>query len=96
MEIRSPLIIIIEMLGGLIKNFVESFAMIYSKMVELFITLGYISGLSPLGFLVAVFIGSFVCYFVLKFLFGSSRTLFYIFAFYLAILVLVSISLISA
>lgn len=95
MEIRSPLIIIIELLGGLIVNFIESFAMIYQKMVELFLTLGYISGLSPLGFLVAVFMGSFFCYFALKFVFGSSRTLFFLFILYLAILVLVSISLVS-
>jgi len=95
MEIRSPIIILLEMLGGLILNFIESFDLMYTKLVELFITLGFISGLSPLGFIVAVFIGSFVCFFVIKFVFGSSRTMLFLFIFYLAILVLLSISLVS-
>lgn len=95
MEIRSPIIILLELLGGLLVSFVQTFSMMYSKLVELFVTLGYISGLSPFGFVIAVFIGSFVCYFVIKFVFGSSKTLLYIFVFYLAVLVLVSVSLVS-
>ena len=95
MEIRSPIVILFEMLGGLILNFLDSIDMIYTKLVELFITLGVISGLSPIGFLVAVFIGSLVCFFVIKFIFGSSRTMIFIFVFYLAILILVSLSLVS-
>jgi hypothetical protein len=94
MEIRSPIIILIELLGGLIVNFIQSFAFIYTKLVELFVNLGYMSGLSPLGFLVALFIGSFVVYFILKFIFGSSRVLFFIFLFYFALLILISISLV--
>ena len=94
MEIRSPLVIIIELLGGLIANFLQSFAFIYVKLVELFVNLGYISGLSPIGFLIALFIGSLVVYFILKFIFGSSRVLFFIFLFYFALLILISISLV--
>lgn len=94
MDVRSPIIIIIELLAGLIANIVQSFAFIYTKLLELFITLGYISGLSPIGFAVALIVGSTVIFFVLKFMFGSSKTLLYVFLFYLAVLGMISISLI--
>jgi len=93
MEIRSPLLILIELLEGLIINFVESFKLIYLKMLEFFIILGFISGLSPVGFVIALFFGSMVFYFILKFIFGSSRILFFIFLFYFLLLILITISL---
>ncbi|MBN2203013.1 MAG: hypothetical protein JW700_02420 [Candidatus Aenigmarchaeota archaeon] len=94
MEIRSPLVIIIELLGSLIVNTIESFVTIYVKLLELFVTLGYISGLSPLGFILALFIGSLVIYFIIKYVFGSSKTLVFVFLFYFALLVLLGISLV--
>ncbi|MFH0929535.1 MAG: hypothetical protein V1818_04260 [Candidatus Aenigmatarchaeota archaeon] len=93
MAIRSPLVILFELLASLILNIIESFVTIYTKLIELFVTLGFISGLSPLGFIVALFVGSLVVYFVIKFVFGSSRMLVFIFLFYFAILVLLSISM---
>ena len=93
MEIRSPLLILLELLEGLILNIVSSFVLVYEKMLELFITLAFISGLNPIGFVVALFIGSIIFYFILKFIFGSSKVLFFIFLFYFLILILVAFSL---
>jgi hypothetical protein len=93
-EIRSPILIIIELLVGLIANIVQSFLFIYTKLVELFVTLGYISGFGPLGFALALVIGSTVVFFILKFVFGSSKTLLYVFLFYMAVLGMIAISLV--
>ena len=93
-EIRSPIVIIIELLVGLIANIAQSFSFIYTKLVELFATLGYMSGFGPLGFAVALIIGSTVIFFILKFIFGSSKTLIYVFLFYLAVLGMIAISLV--
>jgi hypothetical protein len=95
MEIRSPILILIEMLEGLINNIVSSFQLIFYKMLELFVTLNAISGLSPLGFVVAATIGSVVFFLILKFMFGASKEFFYISLFYFLMLILFSISLIS-
>jgi hypothetical protein len=93
-EIRSPIIIIIELLAGLIANILQSFALIYTKLVELFVTLGYISGFGPVGFAIALIIGSTVIFFILKFMFGSSKTLLYVFLFYMAVMGMILISLV--
>ena len=93
MELRSPLLILLELLKGLILNIVSSFVLVYEKMLELFITLAIISGLSPIGFVVALFFGSIIFYFILKFIFGSSKVLFFVFLFYFLILILVAFSL---
>ncbi len=87
--------ILLDLLEGLIINFIESFQLIYLKMLELFITLGVISGLSPIGFVIALFFGSIVFYFILKFVFGSSRILFFIFLFYFFLLILIAFSLMT-
>ena len=93
MAIRSPLLILLELLEGLILNIASSFSLVHQKILELFITLGFISGLNPIGFVVAVFFGSIVFYFILKFMFGSSKTLFFVFMFYFLLLILVGFSL---
>jgi len=94
MEIRSPFLILLDLLEGLIINIIESFKLVYLRMLELIVTLGFISGLNPIGFIVALFLGSIVFYFILKFIFGSSRILFFIFLFYFILLILVAFSLI--
>jgi hypothetical protein len=64
-------------------------------MLELFVSLDAISGLSPVGFVMALMTGSMVVFLVLKFIFGSSKELIYISLFYFVLLILLSISLIS-
>jgi hypothetical protein len=95
MDVRSPIIILIELLEGLIENFVSSFQLIFYKMLELFISLDVISGLSPVGFVISVMIGSAVVFLVLKFVFGTSKELIYISLIYFVMLILLSISLVS-
>ena len=94
MDVKSPIIIILELLAGLIANIAQSFTFIYTKLVELFITLGYISGLSPIGFVLALAVGSTVVFFILKFVFGSSKMLLYVFLFYMAVLGIITLSLV--
>jgi hypothetical protein len=96
MDVKSPFLILLEMLEGLINNFISSFQLIYYKMAELFITLSIISGLSSLGFIAALFFGSVVCFLIIKFVFGSSKEFLYISLFYFLLLVLFSISTISS
>jgi len=91
--IKSPILILIELIGGLIVQFIESFGFVYLKLVELFITLGFISGLSPLGFTVAVIFGSIVLYFILRFIFGYSKTMFLLFLVYILLLIFVALSI---
>jgi len=93
--VNSPIIILIEMLRALIENFIGSFQIIYIKLIELFISLAIISGINPIGFIVAVIFGSIVLFFILKFAFGSSKTLLVIFFFYFILLVIVAVSLLS-
>ena len=95
MDIKSPLLILLEMLGGLIANFVSSFQLIFNKMLELFVSLSIISGLGPLGFVASAVIGSVVFFLVIKLVFGTSKELIYISLFYFLMLILFSISLVS-
>ena len=95
MDIRSPFIILLEMLGGLIENFVSSFQLIFNKMLELFVSLSIISGLGPLGFVASATIGSVIFFLVIKLVFGTSKELFYISLFYFLLFILFSISLVS-
>jgi len=93
--VESPIIILIEMLGALIENFIGSFRIIYLKLTELFISLAIISGINPIGFIIAVIFGSLVLFFILKFVFGSSKTLLVIFLFYFILLIVIVISILS-
>jgi hypothetical protein len=95
MDIKSPFLILIEMLEGLVSNFVSSFQLIYYKMAELFISLSFISGLGAIGFIASILIGSVVGFLIIKFVFGTSKELFYISLFYFLLLILFSISLVS-
>ena len=93
--VNSPIIILIEMLQALIANFIGSFRIIYLKLTELFISLAIISGINPIGFIIAVIFGSLVLFFILKFVFGSSKTLLVIFLFYFILLIVIVISILS-
>jgi len=93
--VNSPFVILIEMLQALIENFIGSFQIIYIKLIEFFITLTIISGINPMAFVVAVIFGSLVLFFILKFVFGSSKILLVIFLFYFIFIVIVSISMLS-
>ncbi len=93
--VESPIIILIEMLGGLIENFIGSFRIVYIKLTELFISLVIISGINPIGFIIAVVFGSLVLFFILKFVFGSSKTLLVIFLFYFILVIIIAISILS-
>jgi len=91
--IKSPISILIELVGGLLAQVIQSFGFVYLKLVELFVTLGIISGFGPLGLTVAVLFGSIVLYFVLRLIFGSSKTLFFLFLIYILLLIFVALSI---
>ena len=91
--IKSPILILLELLIGLIQQFNSTFEFIYVKLVELFIILGTISGFGPMGLIIAVIFGSLVLFLVLKFIFGSSKTLMVIFLLYLLLLIFITISI---
>ena len=93
--VESPIIILIELLQGLIENFIGSFQIVYVKLIELFISLSIISGVNPIGFIFALLVGSLVLFFILKFVFGSSKTLLVIFLFYFVLMIMFSISIIK-
>ncbi len=93
--VESPIVILIELLGALIENFIGSFQIVYIKMIDLFISLSIISGLNPAGFVIAILIGSIVLFFIIKFVFGSSKILLVIFLFYFVLIVMLSISLLA-
>ena len=95
MDVKSPLLILVELLEGLIENFVGSFQLLFFKMAELFIALDAMSGLSPLGFIAAIVIGSVVGFLALKFVFGTSKELIYISLIYFGMLILLSITLVT-
>jgi hypothetical protein len=94
--VESPIVILIELLKALIENFIGSFQIIYVKLTELFVSLAIISGLNPIGFIIAVIFGSLVLFFILKFVFGSSKTLLAIFLFYFILMIIVAISFLAA
>ena len=93
--VNSPIVILIEMLQALIENFIGSFQIVYIKLIELFITLSIISGINPVAFIVVVVFGSLVLFFILKFVFGSSKVLLVIFLFYFILMVIVALSILS-
>ena len=68
--VKSPVQIIIELLVGLISGLVEDLEFINAKMVELFISLGFLARTNPLGAVIAVVSGSLVLFFTLKYASG--------------------------
>lgn len=72
---KGPLEIMVELVGGLIHNTVITLQFVFIKLIELFGALAQMAGTSPIGFLIAIFIGAVVVTLMLKFVLGSSRTL---------------------
>ncbi len=91
--LKSPLVVLIELIVGLILQMLNTFQFIYLKLIELFIVLSVISGLSPVGFALAVFIFSIVLFFVLKYVFGSSKILLLLFLIYIFLLGMILLTL---
>lgn len=87
--VDSPIIILFELVSGLIDNFFQTFRFIYMKLVELFVALAFIAGISPIGMVIAVLIGSVVLFFIIKMSFGSSKTLIVLFLFFFMLMLLI-------
>jgi len=91
--VESPLIIIIELIIGLIKQAIDTITFTISKFIELFISLAYVASTNILGFIIATVIGSIVLYFVLKVVGGSSKQIILLFlAFFVIIIIVVLIA----
>lgn len=86
---KSPLMILIELIVGLISRIFESINFTLMKMVELFISLSFIANLNTFGLIMAVLFGSIIFYFVLKYLFGTSKTLVVLIIFLVIILLFI-------
>jgi len=72
---RSPLIIIAELLAGLIGTIGQTLSFVIGKLGELLMSLLFFSTLGPLGLILAIVIGIIVFFLVTKFIFKSSSTL---------------------
>lgn len=70
---KAPFVILLELFFGLVKSIIDTMGFLISKLIELFISLGFIAGTSPLGFIVAVAVGTVIVLLVMKFVLGSSR-----------------------
>lgn len=71
---KAPFVILLELFIGLITSIIDTLAFMVSKLIELFISLGVIASGSPLGFVVAVAVGTAIILFIMKFVFDSSRS----------------------
>ncbi|MHA1778618.1 MAG: hypothetical protein ACTSYN_03510 [Candidatus Heimdallarchaeaceae archaeon] len=72
---KSPLLILLELFGGLLKSSTDTMRFVGSKLIELFISLGFMAGTSPLGLVIAIAIATAVIFFIMKFVFGASKNL---------------------
>jgi hypothetical protein len=73
-KMDAPFVILLELFVGLIRGIIDTLAFMVSKLIELFISLGVIAGASPLGFIVAVAVGTAIILLIMKFVLGSSRS----------------------
>lgn len=72
--VKSPLIIIVELLTGLISSLISTFLFVVGKLVELFYSLMFLSSLGVFGFLIAIAIGAGVFVFFAKFVFKNWKS----------------------
>ncbi len=91
--VKSPIIIIIEIILGLLATTLQTILFLMGKLAELFVSLAYLAAVNPLGFILATFIGAVCLYFILKVIFKQSKFLFLILGIF--ILFLVSILVIA-
>lgn len=87
-KMKSPLIIIAELLTGLIGTIGRTLSFVIRKLGELALSLLFFSTLGPFGVILAIAIGAIVFLLVTKFIFKTSRTLL---AFAIALVAVVAI-----
>lgn len=72
---KSPLIIIVELLTGVATGIFQTIAFVVGKFGELMMSLLFLSALGPYGFLLALVIGAIVFLLVTKFIFKTAGSL---------------------
>lgn len=72
---KSPLIIIVELLIGLATSVFQTISFVVGKFGELMMSLLFLSALGPYGFLLALVIGAIVFLLVTKFIFKTAGIL---------------------
>ena len=72
---KSPLILIAELLYGIISGVLQTIIFVIEKLGELVLSLMFFSTLGIFGFILAIAIGAIVFILMTKFIFKSSRTL---------------------
>jgi len=70
---KSPFIVLIELIVGLISRVSESLAFVFSKVIEFFTSIQFVSGIG--GIIIVAIIGVIVVLFALKFFFKASKTI---------------------
>jgi hypothetical protein len=87
----SPLIVLIELIVGLISRTSESLTFIFSKIIEFFASLQFVSGIG--GIIVVAIVGAIVLLFALKFFFKASKTLIILWLIFIVVLAFLVIAL---
>ncbi|MBL7170276.1 MAG: hypothetical protein ISS48_04610 [Candidatus Aenigmarchaeota archaeon] len=88
--VKSPLQIILELLTLIVSSIVNTFVLIFQKLVELFESLTFIAQAGIAGLLAACFIGGLVIFLLSKFIFKNTKSLFQVLLIYVVfVLVLV-------
>lgn len=72
--VKSPLVIIVELLTGLISSGIDTFLFVVGKLFELFHSLIFLSSLGISGFVIAIVIGAGVFVFFAKFVFKNWKS----------------------
>ena len=72
---KSPLLILIELVVGIIQASVQTIAFVLTKLQELVLSLIFISSFGIAGFLIALLIGVGVFFFISKFVFKTSKSI---------------------
>jgi len=72
---KSPIVIILELLAGLITNAITTIGFVILKLGELMVSLLFLSTFGIFGFLIAILIGVVVFFFLAKVIFKTSGSL---------------------
>jgi len=89
---KSPLVILLELLVGLIASAVNTIIFIFTKLVELSVSLGFLAGSSLLGMIIAAAAVFAVLLFVLRFIFSASKQIIILVAITALVLILIFVS----
>ena len=90
---KSPLIVLIEMVSGLISRIFESSSFIILKIFELLSSLMFITRYGILGVILVLMVVFLVIFLALKFLFKSSRTLLILLIVFIILIMIFAFSL---